>query len=223
VRDETALQRLLTARALRALDGKGFALAGSGAIREHGIVDRLTRDVDLFTNAADPEEFAAAVQLVIAEFSGGGFHTDVVRQSDAFAQLLITNAEGQSVEVDLAVDWREHDVVPMSVGAVLSPEDAVGSKLSALYSRAEVRDFIDVDAIRNDGRFSDDQLLREAGERDVGFDQLMFASQLERVSSLAYRRFEEYGLSESQFTAMKERLIAWATIIRQSNEPTSTE
>lgn len=203
--DEAELQRLLTAKALRVLDGRGFALAGSGAIREHGLVDRLTHDVDLFTNGATSEEFAAAVNLVVTELSREGFRTQVVRQSDAFAQLLISNADGQSVEMDLAVDWRERDVVPMIVGDVLSAEDAVGSKLIALYSRCEVRDYIDVDAIRTDGRFTDQQLLREASERDAGFDQVMFASQLDRVSSLAYRRFEEYGVNEQQFAALQER------------------
>lgn len=169
--DEAELQRLLTAKALRVLDGRGFALAGSGAIREHGLVDRLTHDVDLFTNGATSEEFAAAVNLVVTELSREGFRTQVVRQSDAFAQLLISNADGQSVEMDLAVDWRERDV----------------------------------DAIRTDGRFTDQQLLREASERDAGFDQVMFASQLDRVSSLAYRRFEEYGVNEQQFAALQER------------------
>ncbi|MGA1836471.1 hypothetical protein VD659_06005 [Herbiconiux sp. 11R-BC] len=38
-----------------------FALAGSGAIREHGLVDRLTHDVDLFTNSCDMESFSTAI------------------------------------------------------------------------------------------------------------------------------------------------------------------
>ena len=46
--DDEELQRDLTRVALTALDGRAFALAGSGAIREHGMVDRLTHDVDLF-------------------------------------------------------------------------------------------------------------------------------------------------------------------------------
>lgn len=37
--DPAELQRMLTIKALRALAGRGFALAGFGAIREHGLVD----------------------------------------------------------------------------------------------------------------------------------------------------------------------------------------
>ena len=39
-------QREITRLALRSLDGTSFVLAGSGAIREHGLVDRPTEDVD---------------------------------------------------------------------------------------------------------------------------------------------------------------------------------
>jgi hypothetical protein len=45
-----------------ALDSvEGFALAGSGAIREHGVIDRPTEDVDLFTANADEEAFSVAI------------------------------------------------------------------------------------------------------------------------------------------------------------------
>lgn len=48
------------------------------------------------------------------------------------------------------------------VGPLLSQSDAVGNKFAALYGRGEARDFVDVDAIRADGRFTDEQLLSAA-------------------------------------------------------------
>ncbi|GAA3111118.1 putative nucleotidyltransferase component of viral defense system [Kribbella aluminosa] len=46
-----------------------------------------------------------------------------------------------------AVDQlRQHPPVLMDLGAVLSEADAVGSKVGAIYSRLEARDFIDVQA-----------------------------------------------------------------------------
>lgn len=47
-------QREVTRIALSGIAGFGFALAGSGAIREHGVIDRPTEDVDLFTTTRDP-------------------------------------------------------------------------------------------------------------------------------------------------------------------------
>ncbi|WP_420367128.1 hypothetical protein [Curtobacterium sp. L1-20] len=59
--DDRDLQFEVAQRILRGAGQHGFVLAGSGAIREHGIVDRLTRDVDLFTNRYDAAEFDRAV------------------------------------------------------------------------------------------------------------------------------------------------------------------
>lgn len=55
--DTTELQRQVAHAALDALREHPFALAGSGAIREHGFIRRLSHDVDLFSN--DPASFGA--------------------------------------------------------------------------------------------------------------------------------------------------------------------
>lgn len=46
---EVAVQRKVARIALAGV--AGFALAGSGAIREHGVIDRPTEDIDLFTTS----------------------------------------------------------------------------------------------------------------------------------------------------------------------------
>ena len=62
--DPTDLQRQITRAALAALDEYEFALAGSGAIREHGFIDRPSRDVDLFTPFVTDDVFDAGVDVV---------------------------------------------------------------------------------------------------------------------------------------------------------------
>lgn len=64
---ETDVQREVTRIALAGVEQAGFALAGSGAIREHGVTDRPTEDVDLFTANLDPEAFERAVDRVVTE------------------------------------------------------------------------------------------------------------------------------------------------------------
>ena len=44
-------QRQAARIVLAAIAPVGFALAGSGAIREHGLIHRPTHDIDLFTPA----------------------------------------------------------------------------------------------------------------------------------------------------------------------------
>lgn len=54
---------------LAATQEYGFALAGGYALAAHGLVDRATEDVDLFTNHLDPEEFTRAVEAISAAFT----------------------------------------------------------------------------------------------------------------------------------------------------------
>lgn len=55
------LLRHVTRVALAEVGDQGFALAGSGALREHGFVRRPTEDVDLFTTRTDPRRSPPAV------------------------------------------------------------------------------------------------------------------------------------------------------------------
>lgn len=88
----------------------------------------------------------------------------------------------------MAVNWRAEPPVHMSVGPVLSERDAVAGKLSAVYSRGEVRDFLDLDTVRATGRYSDEELLAFGREHDTGFNREMFAEQLSLVM-----RFDDHA------------------------------
>jgi hypothetical protein len=104
VNDDTELQRDVTVIALRALERWSFALAGSGAIREPGLVDRLTRDIDLFTNEMDPAVCDVAVDHLLSELRRAGLLVEEMRRSERFVQLCVATSGGRSVDVDLAVD-----------------------------------------------------------------------------------------------------------------------
>lgn len=173
------LQREVTRIALAALGDTSFALAGSGAIREHGIIDRPTQDIDLFTSDVDAARFEAAVDSVGGVLGASGYRVEVVRRAEFFARLHLTTSDGRFVEVDMGVDSRETDTVRLPVGPVLGLGDAVGAKVNALYSRAEDRDYLDVDAIRTSGRFTDAELIEAVRERDRGFELPMFVTQLD--------------------------------------------
>jgi hypothetical protein len=87
-------------------------------------------------------DFEAAVGAAEAAYRGAGLKAEITLQNPGFARLLVTNAEGRSVKVEMGVDWRAHPPVRLEIGPVLHPDDAVGNKVAALYSRAEVRDFV---------------------------------------------------------------------------------
>lgn len=212
-------QRDVTRLALDALASGGFALAGSGAIREHGIIDRPTQDIDLFTSVTTTEAFALSTQRLTAAMRERGLEVVEVRNAPQFANFSVASPAGQTVEVDLGVDWRAAEPVTLSIGPVLSLEDAVGSKVVAVYSRAEVRDYLDLDAIRESKRFTDGQLLDIAADRDPGFDVGMFAAQLDQVKRISSTiRVQEYGVGEHELAQLKSRLSGWAEKLR-TNPP----
>jgi hypothetical protein len=213
--DTTDVQRRVTSAALRALSGHPFALAGSGAIREHGFIQRMSRDVDLFSN--DAASFSAAVDALVAALSGEGYLVEEVRRYESFAQLRLTTPEGMAVDVDLAVDWRSAEPVSLQVGPVLAVEDAVGSKVGAIYNRLEARDFIDVDAIRASGRFTDEELLMMAADRDDGFDRSVYATQLRQVTRVRDGRFADYGTAGTDLAELRSRILSWAERIEASH------
>jgi hypothetical protein len=53
--------------------------------------------------------------------------------------MRVTGPHGAILDVDFAINWRADPPLQMGVGPVLSERDAVAGKLSAVYSRGEVR------------------------------------------------------------------------------------
>jgi len=213
VSDAEEQQREITRVALRSLEGTRFALAGSGAIREHGLADRPTEDVDLFTSDADLPRFSSAVDAVVLGLREAGHDVAELRRVDQFARLEVTAADGHQVDVDMGVDWREAEPTVLAIGPVLSLADAVGNKLSALYSRAYARDFLDVDSIRTSEKFTDAELIRSAIERDPGFDVPMFVTQLQLVHRVLPEQVSQYNVDADQLEAIKNRFHLWASTL----------
>lgn len=128
-------ERLATV-GLTALGRYGFALAGGYAVQAHGILVRPSEDVDRFTTLAAEQQFPEAVQAAIPAFESDGLDVEVVIQNAAFARLQVTDpTTDRSSKVELGIDWRRRPPTTLAVGPVLSRDDAVANKVSALYSR----------------------------------------------------------------------------------------
>lgn len=209
-KDLEEAQRKLASCALEALPG--FALAGSGAIREHGLIERPTQDIDLFStldHIESPEDFSDASDALIETLSRNGYVVQEYRSSSYFRSLLVSK-DGLSMQLDLALDHRAHEPSQLSIGPVLSLEDAVASKLGALFSRGEARDYLDVDRIRSTSGLTDEELLDLIADIDGGFTPELFAEALKDVRSLDSDEVESYGYTPSDLQAVQDRLGAWA-------------
>ncbi len=93
--------------------------------------------------------------------------------------------------------------------------------MCALFGRAEMRDYIDVDGVLSSGRYRLDELLRLAADHDPGFDATMFAEALAAARRLADSAFVPYGLTEAEAAALRERLVGWSARIIAGGDPPS--
>jgi hypothetical protein len=204
--------------ALDAAADYGFCLAGGYAVQAHGFVDRVSKDVDLFTTMAAAADFPAAQAAVAAALRAEGLDVAVEREGDTFARLAVRDpASGETSTLELGVDWRAYPPVQLAVGPVLHPVDAAANKLCALFGRAAVRDYIDVYGVLKDGRYTGPELLQMAAEHDPGFDPAMFAEALRAVTRLPASAFEPYKLAADQVEALCIKLLAWAEEIETSS------
>jgi hypothetical protein len=129
------LQDRLVRVGLATLTEHGFALAGGYALQAHGLIDRLSEDVDLFTDRWDTAEFSRAVDALAEAYRRAGLDLIVARRAETFARPEATEpASGQAGAVDLAADVPASDPVGLSIGPDLAEWDAVASKHSMILT-----------------------------------------------------------------------------------------
>jgi len=201
--------------ALDAAGSYGFALAGGYAVQAHGFLNRMSADVDLFGEASGGFDFAEAVDAVIKAYQREGLEVQTEVLAASFARLAVRSPT-DSAKVELGLDWRKNRPVSLAVGPVLHADDAVANKVCALFGRAEVRDYIDVDAILASGRYTEDELIDLAADHDPGFNRSWFAEALGAIDRLPDRLFQPYDLSQEETEALKARMRAWAHRIEGS-------
>jgi hypothetical protein len=119
----------------------------------------------------------------------------------------VATPDGGTTKIEMGVDWRANQPSRLSIGPVLHPDDAVANKVCALFGRAEVRDYVDVDAIVSTGRYSEEELLRLAESHDPGFDRQWFAEALAAVDRLPDDRFSSTASSLPRPPGSKRGLL----------------
>lgn len=195
--------------ALAVLSRYGFALAGGYAVQAHGIVRRLSDDVDLFTDQPDVAKFQRATEEATAAWENDGIAATLDHQSGTFARFYLSDGS-QRMKAELSHDWRSSPPVILDVGPVLSRDDSVASKVIALFARGEARDYIDVHAAVSSGAYTRRGLEALAAARDRGFNLLAFAQALRASSRHGDSAYSMYGLSGGQIAELRSAVLAWA-------------
>lgn len=210
------LQREVAAIALRAAAGHGFALAGGNALIAHGIIDRPTDDVNLFSD--QETGVAAASEAVECTLREAGFRVerrdkageleDVFEgMGEGLAEWIITAPGGQQTMLQMAYFDRTRGPVTMDVGPVLDLEDLAGWKAVALASRVEPRDYVDMAAALE--HYTADQLISFARRLDPGLEDRDFADAGRQLDRMPDRLFSRYRLDQQDVARMRERFAGW--------------
>jgi Nucleotidyl transferase AbiEii toxin, Type IV TA system len=210
------LQREVATIALRTAARHGFALAGGNALIAHGIIDRRTDDVDLFSD--QETAVAAAADAVEGALRAAGFEAERRDQAagledvfygmgEGLAEWVITAPGGEQTMLQMAYFDRTRGPVTMDVGPVLDLEDLAGSKVCALASRVEPRDYVDTAAALQ--RYSVDQLISFARRLDPGLEARDFADAGTQLDRMPDGLFTRYGLSPEDVARLRHQFAAW--------------
>lgn len=184
----------------------GFAVAGGAALIAQGLIQRPTRDVDLFLLDAGTSTIAsAAAAFEAAADTKRWSHRRVMDQQD-FVRLSITG-DRESLIIDLGRDSPAGEPVETTeLGPTLSSRDLAARKTLALFGRAAPRDFADVYDLAH--RYGRGRLLDWAAADDPGFDKQIFADMLASIDRLTD---EDLPVDAKRISAVRDYFRTWAT------------
>jgi hypothetical protein len=186
---------------------KTVALAGGGAMLAHGLLDRSTRDVDLFTDRDADEAIAvcAALRQALADV---GWGIERAARPPHDNRFVAVEPSGQRVQVEVFCDGgRLRPLVVLDCGPVLHRDDLAADKVLALWSRGEPRDVLDVAALLD--VYGGAALIELAAAKDRGFTQQMLAEALRGLERLAQQDWTDAGVDVDTGAAAMRRVQQW--------------
>ncbi|GAA1265257.1 nucleotidyl transferase AbiEii/AbiGii toxin family protein [Streptomyces javensis] len=188
----------------------GYALAGGYAVQAHHIVNRVSDDVDLFAPfERASREMEQAAERITTAYEAAGYDVEQVHLTPTYTRLNVTDrAVGTQSKVELVAEFLHHSPVDSDLGPVLHRDDVAAGKTSALFTRAEVRDAIDVAGLLKAG-YTREQLMDLAAQNDAGFDRRMFADSLGRSHQYTDKQFAAYDLTPEEAAAIRDTFADW--------------
>ncbi|MFE4263364.1 nucleotidyl transferase AbiEii/AbiGii toxin family protein [Streptomyces sp. NPDC056883] len=197
-------------------DKYDYALAGSMALRAHGLADRPVDDIDLFNMPDIGEAAVDARAEVVTALTDAGYHVEVekVWALDQAANLSVS---------DLARPWDEPvtiQMVPMEMHyfpsdldgiRVMSVQDCVQMKAEAVGWRTEAKDYVDLSEMNAvlGAEVVDEYLAANPNPAP----EVVFRSQLGKVAEIPDEKFAAYDLGPDRAAEVRQNILAWASEI----------
>lgn len=164
-----------------------FYLTGGTALSAFYLHHRYSVDLDFFT--ADPTAIAQVATEMTAAGQQVGAEVTFTRTLNSFLECFLHRREGEHVEMDFAQD-TPYRLAPVEENTeyhiqIDNLTDIAANKLSALFDRAEPKDFVDVYFLCQEVMpFA--ELVEQARNKHVGIDDYWLAVALQRVTQVEF-------------------------------------
>ncbi len=191
-------------------ESTGFVLAGGAGLVAVGLSERPTEDVDLF---APESSIQAAGDALEAAATARGWSVERLREAGTYCRLAVDVDDGDPTMVDLAQDAGPlADPTITAVGPAYPAPELAARKVLALFDRAALRDFIDVDRVSD--VYSQEQLIQIAGTIDEGFQISVLVEMLRGLDRFTDDQIAAYGVDPA---AIRARFRHWATALGETS------
>ncbi|MFV0130103.1 hypothetical protein ACLGI4_20755 [Streptomyces sp. HMX112] len=207
--------RRLVADVLAAGESRALALAGTWALRAHGLVGRGGREAEVEVATENPEPMDDIAATVRAGLEERGWRV-LGQETGALSAGLIVGAPGTGdvceVGILKEVLWRPPSHT--EYGPVLALEDVVGTRVRALAERGLAADLADVHAAAD--RWSHAE-LEELGRRHApdAFDLTDLQARLAGSEWVDDREFAARGLDGEAVGELRRWAQEWADDIAE--------
>lgn len=205
----TDLHRRLLADVLAIGTSYPLVITGGYAVQAHGLVDRLSQDLDVATE--NPAPMDEIVRTLSDGLTQRGWAVRRLRADPLSGRLIATDpATGEACEVDILKEAFWAPPATTEHGPVLALDDVIGTKVRALADRGAVRDLIDVHAASRHRTIADLERLGRRHARDE-FSLHDLRDRLVGSDWLDDDEFAAYGLNPEQILHLRTWAVTWAT------------
>jgi Nucleotidyl transferase AbiEii toxin, Type IV TA system len=178
----TPLQSALLEEFFASSIGRSFFLTGGTALAAFYLQHRLSQDLDLFTT----DDVAFHTIVAVMDELGRRLNCTLLRgvSAPAFEQFYFVR-EGDRLQVDVVrdidVQFGEHQ--DFNGVIVDSPENIGANKVTAIFSRVESKDFVDLYFLLQNGQ-DFKRLIAMAKQKDSGLSEFYLAGMMRQVMTL---------------------------------------
>lgn len=207
-----------------ALDAIGekydYVLAGSMALRAHGLASRPVDDIDLFNQPDIGSNAITAREEVIVALTDAGYTVKVenVWCLEQAADLTVSDpARSEDEPVTIQMVPMQMDYVPVDIDGipVIAVQDSIHLKAEAVAWRTAAKDYIDLAEMN--AVLGPEMVDTHIQSMHDPLDEVTFRSQLAHVAEIPDEHFAQYGVDAYQAAEVRQHILAWASELAQAS------